>query len=83
MTQLSHSRSTGQDSQLKTRREEDGARSERNGMTTEDSPKHHNADHLVESADARVSKGLPEPLSCGRDDEGDYRKLHATPAKVM
>jgi hypothetical protein len=37
-------------------------------MTLEDSPEHYNADHYVESADALVSEGLPEPLSCGRDD---------------
>jgi len=49
----------------------------------EDSPVHYNVDHYVESADALVSEGLPEPLSCGRDDEGAYRKLHATPANVM
>ena len=49
----------------------------------EDSPVHYNVDHYVESADALVSEGLPEPVSWGQDDEGAYRKLHATPANVM
>ena len=75
---------TGSDGQLKIRRGEDWARNGHNGMTlVEDSPVHYNVDHLVESADALVSGGLPEPVSWGQGVEEAYRMLHATPANVM
>ena len=49
----------------------------------EDSPVHYNVDHYVESANALVSVGAPDPASWGQGDEGAYRKLHTTPANVM
>ena len=49
----------------------------------EDSPVHYNVDHYVESADALVSEGLPEPFFVWTQRKGAYRKLHATPANVM